>query len=201
VVGPAAGQQLQAAGELDDLAVDVDRRVTGRVEDLVDAELVVVAGDEIERDLAVGQPLGGEGEPLLHALAHEPVQELVASRLVGREPLRLGRRGDERVIAHVGDVALQRGQFLVATGGAMHAEEVGLVPRRVGGVRVLDDGDDRLAREIARQQGRVGLVDIEPDGVDELAPGLLGGVQVRGDVEPRGHDRGALDGCLEPTDD
>jgi hypothetical protein len=51
------------------------------------------------------------------------------------------------------------------------------------------DRDDRLAGEVAGEQGDVGLVDAADDGIDELPPCLLGGVQIARDVEARG-DRG-----------
>jgi hypothetical protein len=60
-------------------------------------------------------------------------------------------------------------------------EQLGLVA-----AVALDDRHDRLSREVARQQRDVGLVDVQPDRVDELAPGLLGGVEVAGDIQARG---------------
>jgi hypothetical protein len=75
----------------------------------------------------------------------------------------------------------------------VHAEQLGLVA-----AVVVDDRNDRLAREVAGEQARVGLVDVAPDRVDELPPGLLGGVQVAdyvetsGDVAGRGISRAAV---------
>jgi hypothetical protein len=63
----------------------------------------------------------------------------------------------------------------------VHPKQLGLVTPVA-----LDDRDDRLAGEVAGEQRDVGLVDVEPDRVDELAPGLLGGVQVAGYVEASG---------------
>jgi hypothetical protein len=57
-----------------------------------------------------------------------------------------------------------------------------------------DDRDDRLAGQIAGEQGDVRLVDVQLDRVDELAPGLLGGVQVARDVEAGGDDSGGWGG-------
>ena len=48
--------------------------------------------------------------------------------------------------------------------------------------------------KIAGEERHVGLVDAQPDGVDELPPRLFGGVQVAGDV--RAHVPGAGDGGL-----
>ena len=79
----------------------------------VDHELVVVAGDQHQRDLAAAQPLGGQLQPRLHALGHQPLEQLVARGLVARHPRGLVGRGDERVVADVGDVALELGQVLV----------------------------------------------------------------------------------------
>jgi hypothetical protein len=53
----------------------------------------------------------------------------------------------------------------------MHPEQLRVVP-----TVVLDDRDDRLAGEVAREQRHIGLVDVQADRVDELPPRLLGGV-------------------------
>jgi hypothetical protein len=53
----------------------------------------------------------------------------------------------------------------------VHAEQVGLVT-----TVALDDRDDRLARQVAREQRDIGLVGVPRDRVDELPPRLLGGV-------------------------
>ena len=82
-------EELEVAGDVEHLAVGVDRLDPGLVEDRVDHELVVVAGDEVQRRVAVGQPLGGELHPLIDALVHQPVQQLVAPRFVGGQPLGL----------------------------------------------------------------------------------------------------------------
>jgi hypothetical protein len=66
----------------------------------------------------------------------------------------------------------------------VNAEQVGLVAA-VG----LDDRDDRLPGQIAGEQRRIGLVDIQAYRVDELPPGLLRGVEVARDVEPGGDYR------------
>jgi hypothetical protein len=63
----------------------------------------------------------------------------------------------------------------------MDAEHI----RRVLAV-ALDDRDDRLAGQVARQQRDVRLVDVQPDRVDELPPRLLSGVEIAGDVNPGG---------------
>jgi hypothetical protein len=63
----------------------------------------------------------------------------------------------------------------------MHAKQLCLVASVA-----LDDRDDRLAGQVAGQQRDIGLVDVQPDRVDELAPGLLGGVQIAGYVQTRG---------------
>jgi hypothetical protein len=80
----------------------------------------------------------------------------------------------------------------------MDAEQISLVAA-VAGVGVGDDGDDRLAGQVARQERDVRLVDVEADGVDELAPGLLGSVQIRGDVEARG-DGESLPADVSPAE-
>ena len=47
-------------------------------------------------------------------------------------------------------------------------------------------GHDRLAGEVARDQRDVGLVHVQLDGVQELPPRRLGGVEVARDIEPDG---------------
>ena len=142
-------------------------------------EVVVVPRDQVERDGAVAQPLVGQVHPRADALVHQLVQQLVASLRVGRQPLGLLGRRDERVEADVGDVALENGQLVVASRPPAHAEELGLVPRAVP-----HDRDDRLAREVAGHQRDVRLVDVQLDRVQELPPRLLGGVEVAREVDP-----------------
>ena len=114
VVRPAGSEQLEVAGDVEHLAVGVDGLDPGLVEDRVDHEVVVVAGDQVERRVAVGQPLGRELHPRVDALVHQVVEQLVAARLVGGEPLGLLGGRDERVVADVGDVALELGELVVA---------------------------------------------------------------------------------------
>ena len=83
------------------------------------------------------------------------MQQLVPVSLRACQPLGLRAGGDERVVADVGDVALQRDQLLVALGVAVDAEQLGLVA-----AVVLDDRDDRLAGQVAGEQPDVGLVDV-----------------------------------------
>ncbi len=98
-------------------AVRVDRREVVPVEDRVDREVVVVSRDQVERHVGVGEPLGRELHPRLDALVHQPVQERVALGLVGREPLGVVARRDERVEADVGDVPLELRELLVGARG------------------------------------------------------------------------------------
>jgi hypothetical protein len=63
----------------------------------------------------------------------------------------------------------------------VHTEQLGLIA-----AVVIDDRNDRLAGEVAREQRDIGLVDVQPDRIDELAPRLLGGVEIAGDVDARG---------------
>jgi hypothetical protein len=109
---------------------------------------------------------------------------VVAPGLVGRQALGLVRRRDERVVADVGDVALERRQLVIAARGAMDAEQLGLVAPVA-----LDDRDDRLAGQVASQQRDVGLVDVQLDRVEVLPPRLLGGVEVARDVQAGGDRR------------
>ena len=126
-VRPAGGEQLEPAGDVEHLPVRVDGRVAVAVEHRVDAEVVVVPRHQIQRHLAVREPLRRQLEPGRHPLVHQPVQQRVAAGLVAGQPLRLVRRRDERVVADVGDVALELRQLLVAAGGAVHAEQLRLV--------------------------------------------------------------------------
>jgi hypothetical protein len=109
------------------------------------------------------------------------VQQLVAVGLGSGQPLGLLTRGHERVVADVGDVTLQPGQFLVAAGRAVDAEQLGLVT-----VVAPYDRDDRLAGQVTGEQRDVALVDVQRDRVDELPPRLLGGVKIARDVDPGG---------------
>jgi hypothetical protein len=59
----------------------------------------------------------------------------------------------------------------------VHAEQLGLIT-----AVVFDDRNDRLAREVAGEQCDIGLVDVQPDRVDELPPRFLGGVEIACDV-------------------
>jgi hypothetical protein len=63
----------------------------------------------------------------------------------------------------------------------VHAEQLGVIT-----AVAVDDRDDRLAGQVAGEQRGIGLVDVQPDRVDELAPCLLGRVEVACDVEARG---------------
>jgi hypothetical protein len=144
------------------------------------ASIAKSSGDQEQRHAAVGQALRGQLHPRVHALAHEPLEQLVAAGLVARQPIGLLRRRDERVVADVRDVALERRELVVPRRGAADAEQLGLVA-----AVAAHDRDDRLAREVAGQERDIGLVDVPADGVDELPPRLLGGVQVAGDVDPR----------------
>ena len=149
--------------------------LTGRellaVENLVDREVVVVPGDQVQRHVRVCEALGCEPHPRLDALVHQAVQQLVAIDLLVSP--------HERVVADVGDVALELRELLVAARRAMHAEELGLVA-----VAARIDRDDRLARQVARDERDVGLVRIQLDGVQELPPRRLRRVEVARDVEP-----------------
>jgi hypothetical protein len=112
------------------------------------------------------------------------VQQLVATALVGGEPLRLLGGGHERVVADIGDVPFELLELLIVARGAVDAEQVGLVM-----TVALDDRNDCLAGQVAREQRNIGLVEIPGDRVDELPPRLLGGVEVAGDVDPGGDGR------------
>ena len=162
-------------------AVRVDRAELGAVEDRVDREVVVVSRDQVERHVRVGEALGREAHPCLDALVHQPVEQHVARGRVVAQALCLLPRADERVEADVGDVALELRELLVAARGALDAEELGLEAPVA-----LDDRHDRLSREVARDQRDVRLVDVQLDGVQELPPRGLGGVEVARDVEASG---------------
>ena len=123
------------------------------VEDRIDAEIVVVPRDQIERHVRVRKALRGELHPRLDPLVHQPVQQQIAVGLVARETLRLVARAHEGVEADVGDVALEPRELLVAARRAMHAEELRLVA-----VAVADDRHDRLAGQVAGDQRDVRFV-------------------------------------------
>ena len=107
------------------------------------------------------------------------MQELVPSGVVVGETLRLVGCCDERVVADVGDVALELRELLVSVSGAVDAEELRLVA-----VLTPHDRHDRLPGQIPREKADIRLVDVQPDRVDELPPRCLRGVEVACDVEP-----------------
>jgi hypothetical protein len=177
-VRPPRRQELEVARQVEHLPVGVRGEGPLAVQDRVDREVVVVSGDDVERNRPVGEPLVGQVEPLPDPLVHQLVQERVAGLRIAHKPVRLLGGRDERVEADVGDVALERRELVVARGPAAHAEELGLVGRAV-----LDDRDDRLPREVAGHQRDVRLVDVELDRIQELPPRLLGSVEVARQVD------------------
>ena len=180
LVRPAVGEELEAARDVDHLAVDVDRPELRVVQDGVDSEVVVVARDHVQRNVRLGEALRREPHPRLDALVHQAVQQLVARCGVAGETLRVLAARDERVVADVCDVALELHELLVAARRAPDAEQLCLVASVAA-----HDRHDRLARQIAGDERDVRLVHVELDGVQELPPRLLGRVEVAHDVEPR----------------
>ena len=178
LVRPAVRQQLEAARNVQHLAVRVDGTELVAVQDRVDREVVVVPRDQVERDARVGQALGREPHPRLDALVHQAVEQLVACGRVTAHALRVLLRPDERVEADIGDVALELREVGIAAGGALDAEQLGLVAPVA-----LHDRHDRLPRQVARDQRDVGLVHVELDGVQVLPPRGLGRVEVARDVQ------------------
>ena len=178
-VRPPRGQELEVARDVDHPPVDVLGECALVVQDRVDAEVVVVSRDQVKRHGAVAQSLIREIHPRADPLVHQLVKQAVAGLRIVRQPLGLVRRRDERVEADIGDVALEHGQLLIASGPPSDAEELGLVLPAVA-----HDRNDRLACEVAGDERDIGLVHVQLDRVQELPPGLLSRVEVAREVDP-----------------
>ena len=179
-VGPAAGSQLVALGQVDDVALAELELRRGR-EDLVDVGAVVVAGADDAAHSDAGETLVGPGDPLLDGAAHLRMEELVELVGVAGELGPLVGSHDHGVVAVIADRALVERQRVGAVEIVAHVLHV----ERVLAAAVVDDGDDRLAGHVAAEDEDVGLVVLA--GVDELAPAGLRAVDVRGEEEPHGH--------------
>src|SRR5262249_35810024 len=107
-------------------------------------------------------------------------EQLVQLGLVSAESVHLFFSGAERVVTEAGDVAFERGELVLIPGYPALAEKGRLIT-----IAGRHDRDHRLASQIARIQDRVRLVDVEPDGVEQLAPGRIGRVEVRHHVQAR----------------
>jgi hypothetical protein len=174
-VRPRRGEQLHPLAEVDHPPVRVhDLR---RLERLVDVPLVVVPGHDEAADARAGEALLRERDPAAHLVAHEPAEHLVAVCLVALEPLVLGRVAPVRVEAVEPHALLELGQLVV--GHHLVAPEHA---RAVAAPAERDHGHHHLAGQIAAEDERVSLVELRR--AEELAPALLGAVDVAGVVDP-----------------
>ena len=156
----------------------------GRRQDVVDLELVVVAGAHEHALGLAGQLLLGHLHPPLDGAQHVAVEEVVEPVGVGLELGQLVGRRAERVVAAPDHVLLERRHLVLAVKLAAL-----LLQRAVPALAALvDDRDERLAGHVASQDHDVGLV--VRAGVQELAPARLRPVNVGGEKYP--HDRGFL---------
>src|ERR687895_472730 len=111
-VGPAGRRHLEAAHVHHPPLAGLD--VPGSRDDLVDLELVVVAGTDEAAQVRAGDPLVGQRDPLLDPAEHQLVEELVRAPLVPRELVHLLRCGAKRVVAAPRDRLLEARHLLLA---------------------------------------------------------------------------------------
>src|SRR6266702_2480535 len=92
------------------------------VEDRVDGEVVVVSRDQVERNVRVGEALRREPHPRFDAFVHQPVQQHIALGGIAGEPLCFLAGRNERVVADIGDIALEPSELLVTARGPLDSE-------------------------------------------------------------------------------
>src|SRR3954453_2903415 len=162
-VRPAGRRQLEAAVDVDDLALG-ELHELGLADDVVDLELVVVAGADEAGDALAGELLVGQAHPALDRLEHVLLEERVPARLVLGELADLVGRGAERVVAAADYGLLKRLDRLLALELLAVLEQ-----RRVPApAAVVDDRHERLAGHVAAEDHDVGVV--VRARVQELAP-------------------------------
>ena len=144
----------------------------------VDLELVIVAGHHEALDVAVRELRIGELQPALELAAHHAGDDALAVLGVLLESPVLVLGAAVRIEAVEADPLLELRGRLLAPRHLVTAEHV----RRPLARSPFDERDERLACDVAAQDQHVGLV--ERGGVEELAPALLGPVDVARVVEP-----------------
>src|SRR5919112_5859153 len=175
-VGPSGRDHLEVT-KLDYLALG-EPHALGGGDDLINLELVVIAGADEALDVGAFELLAGHLHPALYGPQHLLVEELIAHLLVRLELAHLVRVGAEGVVAAPLDGVLEL-LYLVF---ALELPPV-LEQRRMPAARsFLDYGDERFARHIATEDHDVRLVVLAR--VQELAPAGLRTVNVRGEEHP-----------------
>src|SRR6266508_2565963 len=176
-IAVAHPHQLEPALQLDHGPVGVlDQLRAG--DDVVDLEEVVVGTRDEAAHAGPAELLVGLGDPLLRALDHQPLEERVDARLVALAALQLVRRGDEVVLAGVGDPDPQRLQLLRGRDLALDAHERG----GVASAARLDDRDHELPGDVPADHDVGRLVELPR--VQELLPALARCVDVGAEVDP-----------------
>ena len=163
----------------------------GRLDRLVHAIRVVVAGHDEAAHVGVGQPLPGQAHPALERHQHhlgEPRLALLHRQR--RDPLHLVGRHQVRVHAVGADAVLQLGDLLG------RARALGLpVELRDDLAVLLHHRDDDLARDVAAHDDHRRLVD--GGRLEELAPQHLRPVDVGGVVHAQAPARAVVLASLE----
>src|ERR671917_186532 len=176
-VRPPRRDHLVAA-ELDDPSLG-ELDVVGRGDDLVDLELVVVAGAHEALDAGALELLVGHLHPALDGAEHLLVEELLAQLLVLPELGYLVRGGAERVVAAPPDRLLELLDLVLAAEVVAVLQEL----RLPAALALLDNRDERFARHVAAEDQDVRLVVLA--GVQELLPADLRTVYVGSEEDPR----------------
>src|SRR3954467_10808554 len=112
-VRTAGRGELEAPVHVDDLALG-EPHVFRLADDVVDLELVVVAGADEARDALVVELLVGERHPALDGLEHVRLEQRVPARLVRGELAHLVGRRAERVVAAPDDRLLELADGVLA---------------------------------------------------------------------------------------
>ena len=163
----AAARELDPLGQLQDSPfeeLDPGRRLDHRV----DLRRVVVTGVDVAGDGRVPvQALVGKAHPLLYAPDDLLGEQSAEPGAVAAERLGLVGIATVGVVARVGHTPLERADLLFRSEHVLLAEKGDLHLGRSD----LDEGHDRLPRDVAPEHQRVGGVELP--GVEELleAPG------------------------------
>ena len=195
-VGGCEADQLAPVREAHDATVRVDD--AGRLrEHRVDLVGIVVSRDQVQRRTRLAQTLVRELHPHLQPLGDRLEEPLL---LGGGIPqiFEIAVAHRDGVKALVGQRPLELPELVLAGGDELASAELA-VPAAVR----PDERNDRLAGEVARDEDGVRLPDTEPDRVQELAPGSLGGMQVGGNEQAHGQngcgERSAAGGRVKGT--
>src|SRR6266536_622565 len=182
-VRPAARDHLVSV-DLDDLTLGELDALRG-ADDVVDVELIVVAGADEAADVFAGELFIRHLHPPLDGLEHLLLEQPVPARLVLLQLPDPLRRRSERVVA-TPDHGLLEGRDRVLADELLAVLEQRRVPAFGA---VVDDGDERLPGHVASENDHVRLVVLA--AVQALAPARLGPVAAGGDENPHARSTGS----------